>query len=57
MNYVHSCSRHIPKDHVIWTSGIGCTCNDSPITLPVDICFTTWYNNGHMVMWKSYMQG
>ena len=44
---------HIPKEDVIcviWTSGIACTCNDSFITFTVDICFTTWYNNEHMVM-------
>ena len=46
MNFVHFCSRHIPKDYVIWRSGIAYTCDDSPITFPVDISFTTWCNNG-----------
>ena len=47
---IFAAEMHIPKDDVIWTSDIACTCNDSSITFPVDICFTTWYNNGHMAM-------
>ena len=47
----------IPKGDVICTSGTACTCNDISITFPIDICFTTWYNNKHMAMWEIYVEG